>query len=186
MSFSSTVTRRLSIAAAVAGVAATLALPATASAQMRLEPVRVTAARWAEANALTEKAVSLYSTPKKYKYAASLHMRAANLRAPGDSAGFMDLSMAGHLYRAAGDLLSARAAMERAAEHAAARGDVYNAAKAYVDAGFLAIEEHRSDRVPALALKAELLAKSPLLSDEQRASIMGRVGYSQVVATIQR
>ena len=179
-------TRRLSLAAAIAGVAVSLALPATASAQMRLDPVRVTASRVAEANALSDKALSFYSTPSKYKYAATLHLRAASLRAPSDAKGYEDLNMAAHLFRAAGAVWNAREAMEKAAAHAAARGDVVAAAKSYVDAGFLAIEERRTDRVPALAMKAELLAKSPLISDEQRASIMNRVGYSEVVAMIPR
>ena len=164
---------------------AALALPAALGAQLR-DPVTVTAARAAEADALSAQAIALYSTPSKYKRAATLHVRAANRRAPGDPKGYEDLNMAGHLYYAAGAVWDAREAMERAAEHAAARGDVVAAAKCYVDAGYLAIEERRTDRVPALALKAELLAKSPLITDEQRATIMNRVGYSQVVAMIPR
>ena len=179
-------TRSHHITAAVAVLAASLALPSDGAAQARLEPVRVTAARSAEANELGARAESLYSTPTQWRHAASLHMRAANLRSVGDERGFHDLAMAAHLYRAAGDVGRARDAMQRAAEHAAERGDVFTAATSYVDAGLLALEERRDDRVPALALKAELLAKSPLLSSEQRAGIMNRIGYSQVVATIQR
>jgi len=150
-------------------------LAPAAGAQLR-DPVQITASRLAQANALSDRAASLYGSAKKFKQAATLHVRAADLRAPGDARGYEDLNMAGHLYRAAGDAGRAREAMERAAEQAAARGDVFAAAKSYVDAGYLAIEERRSDRVPALALKAELLAGSPLLSDEQRAAIMGRIG----------
>ena len=177
-----TPTRHAQFAALLTAV---FALPAAAGAQLR-DPVEITASRVVKANALSDKAASMYSTPAKYKYAATLHVRAASLRAPGDPRGYEDLNMAGHLYYAAGAIWNAREAMERAAEHAVARGDVVAAAKSYVDAGYLAIEERRTDRVPALALKAELLARSPLITDEQRASIMNRVGYSQVVAMLPR
>ena len=180
-----TTTRSRHLTAAAAVLAAALALPSTGAAQARLEPVRVIA-RAAEASALAAQAESLYGTPKKWRKAAGLHLRAAELRPVGDGSAIRDLSMAAHLYRAAGAEGRARTAMERAADQAAERGDVYTAATAYVDAGFLALEARRTDQVPALARKAVLLAKSPLLTSEQRARIMSRVGYEQVVATIQR
>lgn len=180
-----TTTRSHCLTAVVATLAAALAFPSEGVTQARLEPVRVIA-RAAEASALAAQAESLYSTPRKWRKAASLHLRAAELRPIGDGSAVRDLSMAAHLYRAAGAEGRARAAMERAADQAAKRGDIFTAATAYVDAGFLALEARREDKVPALARKAELLAKSPLLTSEQRARIMSRVGYTQVVATIQR
>jgi hypothetical protein len=173
-------TRIRQVRSATFAAAVTLAVPGAISAQTPLETVKITAARSAEANALSEKAASLYSTSRKFKDAARLHMRAADLRAPGDAKGFDDLSMAAHLYWAAGDVSRAQESMERAAEHAAARGDIVAAARSYVDAGLLAIEDRHTDRVPELARKAELLASSPLLTEGQRAEIMRRVGSPKV------
>jgi len=179
-----TTLRRVRLATLAAAVA--VAAPGAVDAQVRLERVRITAAHPAEADALTKQAVALHGRPGEYRRAATLHVRAANLRAPGDPKGYYDLNTAAHLYRAAGNVWRAREVMERAAEHAAARGDVVAAATSYVDAGYLAIEARRTDGVPALALKAELLAESPLISEEQRSSIRRRVGYSQVVAMAPR
>src|SRR5688572_24674006 len=89
-----TPTRHAQLAALVT---AALALPAAAAAQLR-DPVRVTASRVAEANALSDKAATFYSTPSKYKYAATLHVRAANRRTPSDPRAYEDLNMAGHLF----------------------------------------------------------------------------------------
>jgi hypothetical protein len=186
MSPTTRITALRSVRFATLAAAVALTAPATASAQVRLERVRITAAHSAEADALTKQAVALHGRPGEYRRAATLHMRAAHQRVPGDPKAYYDLNTAAHLYRAAGNVWRAREVMERAAEHAAARGDVVAAATSFVDAGYLAIEARNTDRVPALALKAELLAESPLISDEQRAMIMRRVGYEQVVAMIPR
>jgi len=170
--------RQARFAALAAAVA--LAAPGATSAQVPLERVNVTAARSAEADALSDKAAALYGSPRKFKDAARLHLRAADLRAADDARAYDDLNMAARLYWSAGDVSRAHEVMVRAAEQAAARGDVVAAATSYVDAGFLAIDERRTDLVPELALKARLLASSPLLTEGQRAEIMRRVGSPKV------
>jgi hypothetical protein len=148
--------------------------------------VRVTAKQTGEANDLERRAQALYGAPREWREAAFLQERAASLRGAGDTQAFEDLRMAAHIYRAAGDLGRARSAMERAGAHAAARGDVVNAANSYVDAGLLALEQKRDDKVKGLALKAELLANSPMLDELQRATIMNRIGYSQLVMAVKQ
>ena len=176
---------RVMLASAAALIAALSAgAPVAIHGQGVLAPVRVTVDQGVEADALDRQAAERYGTPREWRTAARLHERAAALRGPADASASESLEMAAHLYRAAGDLGKARSAMERAASHAAARGDVVTAANAYVDAGLLALENGRDDQVATLARKAETIAYSPLLSELQRATIMNRVGYSQLLAVV--
>ena len=173
---------RMTLAGAVALAALSAGVPAALHAQRALAPIRVTGERLAEADRLDSLAEALHSTPRQWREAARLHERAAGLRSAADPRGVAGFRMAAHLYRAAGDLGRARSAMERAGELAASRGDVVTAANTYVDAGLLALENRRDDQVDAMARKAEAMAYSPLLSELQRATIMNRVGYSQLLA----
>jgi len=177
---------RVVLASAAALIAVLSAgAPAAVHAQGVLAPVRVTVGRGLEADELDRQAAERYGMPREWRTAARLHERAAGLRGPADARASESLEMAAHLYRAAGDPGKARAAMERSASHAAGRGDVVAAANAYVDAGLLALENGREDQVAALARKAETIAYSPLLSELQRATIMNRVGYSQLLAVME-
>jgi len=156
--------------------------PSTGWAQRALSPVRVTVT--AQADDLDRQAEELYGKPSLWRRAAYMHERAASMRAATDPQAYAGYRMAAHLYHAAGSLSEARAAMERAAVQASARGDVVGAANSYVDAGLVALEARQDDRVREFAVKAEALAGSPLLSAEQRRAILERVGYRQLSAAI--
>jgi hypothetical protein len=180
MSPLTTNTARMTIVATA--LTAALAAPAAVRAQSTLAPVTVTASQAAEANSLDERAVALYSTPKKWRKAAWMHEEAADRRAITDARAYQSLIMAGHIYYAARANGLAYEAMARGAERAAQLGDVVTAANAYVDAGLMAAEANRGDEISDMARHAVALANSPLLSDEQRTAIVKRVGYSQVAA----
>jgi hypothetical protein len=179
---SSTTKHTVSMTLATAALLAVVASPAALRAQSTLSPVTVTASQAAEANSLDERAVALYSSPKKWRKAAWLHEEAADRRSISDPRAHQSLIMAGHIYYAAGANGLAFEAMARGAERAAQIGDVVTAANAYVDAGLMAAEASRGDEIADMARRAVALANSPLLNDEERATIVKRVGYSEVAA----
>jgi len=159
--------RRLSTAAAVFAI---LALPAAASAQYQL-PTLTSAAR---ADSLHEAAAALVAA-HRWGDAARLHRRSAELRDPEDPLGFRCLKEAAQLAYAAGDRTTARTDMAAAAVHALARGDLREAALAYVDAAWIAQEQKNARQVWDLGHRAEMLAGSRLLSPSDRAAIMERI-----------
>src|SRR5882724_13666999 len=117
-------TSRLSIAGVLL---ATLGLPAAASAQYQLPTVVSTA----KADSLHEAAVALVAA-HRWRDAARLHRRSAELRAPDDPLGFRCLTEAAALAYASKDRSAAREDMADAAGHALARGDLRAAALAYL------------------------------------------------------
>lgn len=138
---------------------------------VRSEPVDVERAEQLEA-----KAHALYHNTSKYADAAKLHEQAADLRGPADPMRVKDLQMAARLYHYSGREVKAQAVMERAAEEALASGDIITAANAYLDASHLAQYQKRTEDVVRLARKAEMLANSPLLGNQQRSSLQERIG----------
>jgi hypothetical protein len=163
---SSTFAQRLS-----AGVLlVTLALPVTAAAQYQL-PTVISSFK---ADSLHEAAEALV-TAHRYRDAARLHRRSAELRPAEDPLGFRCLSEAGALVYAAGDRSAARRNLVLAADHALARGDLRNAAMAYLDAAWIAQEQRNSRQTYELGHRAELLADSPLLGASDRLAIMQRI-----------
>ena len=157
---------------------ATLALPAAASAQYRL-PTLTSAAR---ADSLHEAAAALV-VAHRWGDAARLHRRSAALRDPEDPLGFRCLKEAAALEYATGDRTAARTDMAAAARHALARGDLRNAALAYVDAAWIAQEQKNQRQVWELGHRAEMLANSPLLRASDRAAILDRI--SRAPGTVQ-
>jgi hypothetical protein len=156
---------------AAAGVLlASIALPDPAPAQHRL-PVLVSAVK---ADSLHQAAAALV-TARRWRDAARLHRRSAELRPAEDALGFTCLSEAAALAYAAGDRSAARADMSRAAGHALARGDLRAAALAYLDAAWIAQEQRNRAQVWELGRRAEMLADSPLLAASDRASILRRI-----------
>ena len=149
---------------------AIVALPAAASAQYQL-PTLTSAAR---ADSLHEAAAALV-TAHRYGDAARLHRRSAQLRDADDPLGFRCLKDAAALEWAAGDRSAARTDMTAAAGQALARGDLREAALAYVDAAWIAQEQKNPRQVWELGHRAEMLADSPLLGAADRAAIMGRI-----------
>lgn len=159
-------------AVALAGaVAATLyATPASAR-----QAVGVLAAAAPAAEALEREARALYGQPDRYERAAGLHLRAADLRAPGDSLRIHDLRQSGRLFYYAGAKPRALDIMQRAGDEALSNGDVFGAALALLDAASIAQELRRGDDVLRLVQRTELLLTSPLLPAAERKLLMRRI-----------
>ena len=174
---------------AAVAVLALAAAPGSLSAQQALEPVRVQAGSSHVSNpaadALAAEAKQHYATPKRWREAARLHRRAAELHGE-DPQAVAQLKMAAWLYGASKDYAAARAMMERAAERAASVGDIDAAANAYVDAALFAVNEGRSDRLSALVQRARVLADAPLLPEARRGAILQRIDGSPRLASIDR
>jgi hypothetical protein len=149
---------------------ATLGLPAAASAQYQLPTLTSTA----RADSLHEAAAALVAA-HRYGDAARLHRRSAQLRDAEDALGFRCLKDAAALAYASGDRSAARSDMVAAAGHALARGDLREAALAYVDAAWIAQEQKNPRQVWELGHRAEMLADSPLLGAADRAAILQRI-----------
>jgi hypothetical protein len=160
-------TSRLSVAGVLL---ATLGLPAAASAQYQL-PTLTSSAR---ADSLHEAAVALVAA-HRWRDAARLHRRSAQLREADDPLGFRCLKEAAALEYAAGDRSGARADLAAAAGQALARGDLRAAALAYLDAAWIAQEQKNPRQVWELGHRAEMLADSPLLGAADRAAILQRI-----------
>ena len=127
------------------------------------------------AEELRNRAESLFSEPKQWKKAVRLLEKSAELREANDPEAYECLMYAGRIRAALGDLRGARIALEKAAAHALARGEVVDAANAFIDAAHAAAG--LKDRVGAQALvdRATLLTQSPLLSVQQRSILEARI-----------
>jgi hypothetical protein len=174
----STFTGRLSVAGVLL---LTLALPGAAAAQYRLPTVISSFT----ADSLHEAAGALVAA-QRYRDAARLHRRSAELRPAEDPMGFQCLSEAAALIYAAGDRSAARGDLARAADHALARGDLRNAALAYLDAAWIAHEQRNPRQVWEFGHRAEMLAESPLLGSTDRAAILQRIKRPALAMEISR
>jgi hypothetical protein len=92
--------------------------------------------------------------------------------------------MAAWLYAAARDLGRARQMLERAAERAAAGGDVERAANSYVDAALVAVQGGRYDQVARVMRKLAALLESPILPPETRDLLHRRINGSPRLAQL--
>ena len=162
-----TLARRITLAGALLAI---VGLPDAAPAQYRL-PTLVSSAL---ADSLHESAAALVSA-HRFRDAARLHRRSAELRAPEDPLGFRCLNEAAALAYFGRDRTTARGDMATAAEHALARGDLRTAALAYLDAAWIAQEQRNPRQVWELGHRAEMLADSPLLAAADRAAILQRI-----------
>ncbi len=149
---------------------ATLGLPAAASAQYQLPTITSSA----KADSLHEAAGAL-AAAHRWGDAARLHRRSAQLRDADDPLGFRCLKDAAALEYATGDRSGARADLAAAAGQALARGDLREAALAYIDAAWIAQEQKNPRQVWKLGHRAEMLADSPLLGAADRAAIQQRI-----------
>jgi hypothetical protein len=162
-------------------LAAPLALlvPADATAQRVHTPptvvVNATTRDNARADTLDRWAESMYGTRWQWPRAARLHERAAALRGD-DPRAVQSWRMAAWLYGATGDHGRGRTMMERAAESAAAGGDVERAANAYIDAALIAMEDGRADKATGLLRRTRVVLGSPLLPLDRRGAILRRIG----------
>src|SRR5215218_5277064 len=130
---------------------ATAGLPGAAEAQYRL-PTIISSVK---ADSLHEVAVRL-ATAGRWRDAARIYRRSAEFRAAGDRSG-------------------ARTDMAHAADRALARGDLREAALAYLDAAWIAQEQQKPNQVWEFGHRAEILAASPLLSELDRGAILQRI-----------
>lgn len=159
------------------------AVPAAAQTRMKATFAKRDNAA-AEAAALQKKAQALYeSGTHKYARAAALELKAADMLSEGNPQRVASLELAARLYYYHGDVYRAQPIMERAGDEALAAGDVVTAAHAYVDAAFIAVKQGDVTKVNALADKAELLTRSPLLTAAQRSGIVTRLAGRTVAAT---
>ena len=149
---------------------ATAGFPGAAAAQYRL-PTIVSSVK---ADSLHEVAVKL-SEAGRWRDAARVYRRSAEFRAAEDPLGFQCLKQAAALAYAAGDRSGARTDMARAADRALARGDLREAANAYLDAAWIAQEQEKPNQVWEFGHRAEILAASPLLSEWDRGAILQRI-----------
>ena len=163
----STIARRLSVAGILL---ATAGLPEPAPAQHRL-PTIVSSVK---ADSLHAAAVA-YEEARRLRDAARLHRRSADVRPAEDPLGFRCLIEAAAFAYHTGDLSTARRDMARAAEHALARGDLREAALAYLDGAWIAQEQKNRRQVWELGHRAEMLAESPLLAARDREAIVRRI-----------
>ena len=174
-------------AAAAGTLAAALALPAAASAQQQLDPVRVTASAIARADSLHARAERHeISTLRDFRTVAHLHEQSAELRGEDDARTVECLQTAAHIRHGAGDHRRAADDMERAARLAAERGDVMNAAQSYIDAAYVAVDLKQGARVRELARAARLLTESPLITATQRTQLLSRIERNPTVAMLSR
>ncbi|GLC28407.1 hypothetical protein [Roseisolibacter agri] len=168
-----------------AAVVTALALPAGARAQQPLAPIQVSA-RTAEADRLDERAVAYEETGSRRKWAkaAGLREKAASLRAPEDPQAFRSLQTAAYVRHALKQPGMALSLMQRAADQALARGDVFNAASAYADVAAIAQELRDNDRARASVEKSALLTRSPLLSAPDREWLQHRLAQTTMTLPV--
>lgn len=168
---------------------AMFALPAVTRAQM-LDPIRITDSRL-KAEKLDSEALFIEQNDwSQLKKAARLRELSAELRAPEDPEGTVSLYWAARDRYYSGDPQAARVLMERAGDRALAMGDVLNAATAYTEAAYICADTKDGERMRTLAVKARLLANSPMLSENQRVQLRSRLAKSDapigVVAVISK
>ncbi len=152
-----------------------LALPTAARGQHPLVTVEVVATN-TRADIFDARAAAYENSADigMWGRAARLRERAARLRAPEDARGSSSMARASQLRYYRGERESGAALMVTAADQAAARGDVYEAATAYLDAAIITAELRNPERVRELFAKGALLMHSPLLAPAQRDGLQRR------------
>ena len=169
-------TNRIGMAAAAVALL-TMSAPAAADQyDDRVAAEEVTPPTRADKAAeLRLRAEALFSQPKKWKQAARLFEQSAALRHANDPEGYECLMFAGRIRAALDDIEGARTVLEKAAAQALARGSVVEAASAYIDAAHLAVALKDARGARELVAKASLLTESPLLSVQDRSSLLARI-----------
>jgi hypothetical protein len=127
------------------------------------------------ARELEARAWSLRDQMNRRGQAGRLLREAAELRPADDPAKVSNLRDASRMSFHAGNFAQAATDAGEAAKAALRQGDVLQAAHAYLDAAWMAVEAGESGRALAFAEEAMILTASPLLDDEDREGIMGRV-----------
>lgn len=153
-----------------------LAVLVAASAATGISAQTTTEIDTDEAVRLETKAHDYLATPSDWDRAANLLRRAAEFRSPADAAAVDDLLLAARLSFYEGNEQRAVRDFESAGQLALARGDVIVAANAFTDAAWVAGSQGRGDRAQGLLTRAQLLATSPLIREDQRSHLRTRWG----------
>lgn len=161
------------IAAGSAVVAALNAAPA--SSQQMSYAVTREQARKPDPSQLERQAAELYTTPKNFKRAADLLLRAADMREVADPMKVKNRSLAARLFYYAGDKQRGLELLEETADHALSIGDVLVAAELYLDASYVAQELDQGEQVRRLAEKTRMLMNSPLVDARERDRVLARI-----------
>ena len=150
------------IAAAVSLAAQPLAADGTADPE--------TAAR------LHAEAMTLVDEPTRWYDAAVLLERSAAELEVSDPRATETMRFAGHVFAQAGRYDRAQATLEAAGDLALARGDLAAAAHAFVQSAHAAALRGSADDARRLGWRVALIAESPLLSADEKSSVLGRIG----------
>lgn len=110
-----------------------------------------------------------------FNEAAKYWEKAAALRPAGDCQAVQDMVEASRLRYYLGDEGKAQSLLEDAGEVAWTYGDVATAARAFLDAAWIAQERGQATVVHTLISRAKKLAQSPLLTVDQREALLGRI-----------
>lgn len=153
--------------------------PANVSTDIGPRPARTVRGRVARAARLHEQATAL-QIAGRWRASAEHHRQAAALYGT-DTSAFTCLQLAGNMHFYDGNLASARAAMQAAADHALAGGRAAAAADALLKVGVIAREAGDSTAAGVLAARAESLVRSPDVTPAQRASL--RSGITRAFPT---
>jgi hypothetical protein len=142
--------------------------------------------RLAHALELEHRAKTLHEYPARAAEAARLHRQSAHLRSANDPEAVASLALAAYLFSYAKRPLEARKTMEEAGDRALAMGEIFRAARAYMEAAFFADEEQERAETARLGHKALLLSGSSRITEEERTSIRNRIRTSSALASFER
>lgn len=168
--------RRAHALVAAAGVALAL-IPATVIAQQPMPSVVVAATAkpdLARAAQLEAEAAREEVSPKRWRDAASLYRRAAELHGATPEAVTL-YKRAAWLYSAAGDHGKGRQQLERSARIALDRGDVVLAANTLYDAALMAATGRDIRATDETLGRLQVLLAAPLMPDDVRAGMKERL-----------
>src|SRR5262245_65111269 len=169
---------------AIAIVSALAAVPARIQSQTVAMPEQIS--RMAHALELEQRAQELHPDLSRAGVAARLHRQSAQLRSANDPEAVESLALAAYLFSYAKRPLAARKTMEEAADRALAMGDVFRAARAYVEAAFFADQQQDRVETTRLGRRALLLAGSSRITEEERTSIRNRIRTSSALANLEQ
>lgn len=128
-----------------------------------------------KARELKAQAEALFSQPKQWKKAVRLLEQSASMRDAGDPEIYSCLLYAARIQANLGDMDGAQQNLQKAADHAIARGSVVEAAHALIDAAHVAVANNDGQAAREMVERAKLLTASPLLTPEQRNQITRRI-----------
>jgi hypothetical protein len=165
-------------------VVAVAALAVLSSAPAQAQQVQGTEDGEARAASLENEAKRLSEQKHRWDYAASLYRAAAQLREEGDPQAVHDLVYAGRLAYYTQDITGALRDLIGAAQQALAGGDVIRAAHIYTDAAWVAGKAGRTRDQRYLASRAQRLAESPLLTDDDRFDVLERFDRESIAETL--